>query len=781
MEEKKCLIQLQSPLNKSRKVFFLPNVLQEYSKFLTTPLELGKNKEKSKYIEQKEKEHTEDIMSKISFENKSVESKSQNKNQNQEETLHTPESQQKTNRQTSNDRSNTSKINIQITRLCRILEAVSISKGKDWTPSFNLQLKDNSMKLWLHTKTDCVASDLTCLKDSLKTFPMQKSWCSTSLIVPHPTNWQKTFLQSLPCSLQELTEGKDIREEKKTRKIPVHTKKNKKNQNNENGMITMKVRIFPNEEERKWIKQAQGDSRWYYNRVLECMKGIQAMTRDVEEDERKHKGEIKNMDNENNFIPTPLFPYYITKERLSQPREKDAPCIYKFRKGEQKGQLCPEKCEEKKFFCTKHKKHEGKIKKRTPRIQINSFNVEAVRRYMTHVVLKPWEVEEEQKGQIKTHMEYSYFFKQDHHDTHLLSPEDPDGTSILSRFRYGVLENLVRDFKSAMSNRSPDLVYKLKSKKDKNQIISTDGWIEPRKTMLPKILKHLKGRFSIGKKRISLENLQKVLKDENECHAYTILQETDQHRYFLLLPVSFDWFKRYKSEVKKIVPCESQTSNGSSRLDVASIDPGVHPFYYVYGLNHALMIGEDASSKLLVLMKQEDRFVSRIKRGTNVRTSRIHLRVLRKRIKNLVNELHWKTISFLTNTYKGILLPEFNVSEMLKGKKLKKSTKRQMQMLCFTKCKNRLIQRCKQTDTHIDIIPEYLTSKACGRCFNINWSLEGEKEWTCPSCHSVHIRDANSGRLIFLINVDHDILAKKLGSAQYQAPSSEAEKDIYIN
>ena len=54
-------------------------------------------------------------------------------------------------------------------------------------------------------------------------------------------------------------------------------------------------------------------------------------------------------------------------------------------------------------------------------------------------------------------------------------------------------------------------------------------------------------------------------------------------------------------------------------------------------------------------------------------------------VKNLVNELHWKTISFLIKNYDVILLPDFRVKQMVKGRKLAKITKRLMMMFSFYK------------------------------------------------------------------------------------------------
>ena len=59
-------------------------------------------------------------------------------------------------------------------------------------------------------------------------------------------------------------------------------------------------------------------------------------------------------------------------------------------------------------------------------------------------------------------------------------------------------------------------------------------------------------------------------------------------------------------------------------------------------------------------------------------------------VKNLIAELHWKTISFLIENYDTIILPDFRVSEMVRKKKLSRNTKRLMCMFSFFSFKEKL-------------------------------------------------------------------------------------------
>ena len=124
--------------------------------------------------------------------------------------------------------------------------------------------------------------------------------------------------------------------------------------------------------------------------------------------------------------------------------------------------------------------------------------------------------------------------------------------------------------------------------------------------------------------------------------------------------------------------------------------------------------------------------------------------ILWSKEKNLVAELHWKTISFLVENYDIILLPDFRVSQMIKGKKLARITKRLMQMFSFCSFKEKLKYKCSMYNKKLIIVDESYTSCTCGRCGNIKRTkLE---VYSCDECGLVIDRDATGSRNIFIKN-----------------------------
>ena len=76
--------------------------------------------------------------------------------------------------------------------------------------------------------------------------------------------------------------------------------------------------------------------------------------------------------------------------------------------------------------------------------------------------------------------------------------------------------------------------------------------------------------------------------------------------------------------------------------------------------------------------------------------------LLNEKIRNKVDEIHWKTINYLTNNYKNILLPSFEIQQMTKN--LHRKTNREMLFWSHYKFKQRLIWKCNLKNRNIKIV-----------------------------------------------------------------------------
>lgn len=121
-------------------------------------------------------------------------------------------------------------------------------------------------------------------------------------------------------------------------------------------------------------------------------------------------------------------------------------------------------------------------------------------------------------------------------------------------------------------------------------------------------------------------------------------------------------------------------------------------------------------------------------------------------MKNLVSELHWKTISFLIENYDTIILPDFRVSQMIKGKKLAKITKRLMCMFSFFSFKEKLKFKCNMYGKKLIIVDESYTSRTCGTCGFLN-NMKGKEQYKCIRCGLKIDRDVLGSRNILIKNI----------------------------
>ena len=89
-------------------------------------------------------------------------------------------------------------------------------------------------------------------------------------------------------------------------------------------------------------------------------------------------------------------------------------------------------------------------------------------------------------------------------------------------------------------------------------------------------------------------------------------------------------------------------------------------------------------------------------------------KVVNKKIKNLVNELHWKTINYLTKNYETVLIGNMSSKNIVsKNGNLNRMTKRIALHLNFYKFQERLKYKCNIRETKYGKIYEWLTSKMC--------------------------------------------------------------------
>ena len=186
---------------------------------------------------------------------------------------------------------------------------------------------------------------------------------------------------------------------------------------------------------------------------------------------------------------------------------------------------------------------------------------------------------------------------------------------------------------------------------------------------------------------------------------------------------------------------------------VVALDPGVRTFLTYFHECGFGWLGHHAINRIQRFCAYLDDLLSRADKAP--RHSRKNMRRaanrMRKRIRNLVDELHHKAARYLVDTFDIILLPTFETSEMTckSARKLNKKSVRQMLTLSHYKFKKFLKHKAKETGCKVVDVCEAYTSKTVSWNGEIKQTLGGRKVIKDSTGLKMD-RDLNGARGIFL-------------------------------
>ena len=297
-----------------------------------------------------------------------------------------------------------------------------------------------------------------------------------------------------------------------------------------------------------------------------------------------------------------------------------------------------------------------------------------------------------------------------------------------SRISRGAISKFTSSINSAISNFKNGNISKFDmkymSKKKPTEYLHFED------KQYPSFIRKIKSKYSYTTKDRKRVNMSFADIDTKK-RGIEIIYEKNTDKYYLHYPVERSWFpsndKRNDSQIK--------FSSLGDRI--ISLDPGIRKFLTGYNpTGESIIIGEGASLELTALLLENDKNPSVI---------------LRRKIKNLVEELHWKTITYLIENYDTIILPDFRVSQMIRSKKLNRMVKRLMCQFSFFQFKEKLKFKCSWYNKKLIIVDESYTSCTCTSCGFI-MDTKGKENLNCPSCNLDIDRDIAGSRNIFIKN-----------------------------
>jgi len=189
----------------------------------------------------------------------------------------------------------------------------------------------------------------------------------------------------------------------------------------------------------------------------------------------------------------------------------------------------------------------------------------------------------------------------------------------------------------------------------------------------------------------------------------------------------------------------------------ASLDPGVRTFMTLYSPDGlAIRFGHNDNIRLLRLCKHLDKLISKRSKTKGKKRRRL-LKAeqrIRYRVKNLVNDVHWKVINHLLKNFTDIVIPPFATKEMSQKTQrvITNKTSRCLYNWRHYNFRERLLQKAKSTGVNVFIRGEEFTTKTCTNCGHLN-NIKGKKVICCPKCLVTVDRDVSGSRNIFLKNV----------------------------
>jgi transposase len=322
--------------------------------------------------------------------------------------------------------------------------------------------------------------------------------------------------------------------------------------------------------------------------------------------------------------------------------------------------------------------------------------------------------------------------------------------SIHNRIPRGAVKMFVSNLNSSYSLHKGNLdnvTFKFKSKKANNKNLL---YFEDKS--YPKWISNIKGYYKTSQnKKISFQEIQKKIQNR----SITIKYDSLRNKYFLYWPVESEVIETQDNilfrPIKKTLPF--------TQKNIVSVDPGIRTFCTTYSSDGTITEICNENSLLYkyhnqILKCKEYKSLTLNNNIQNKRKNKsIDKKILKlyKRMKNKVEDLHWKSIHCLNNIGKTILYPSFHVKQMLMQEKFPDSIKRVMSSLCFYQFKSRLKNKLGK---RVIIVSEKMSSKTCCNCENVNNELGSNTVYKCIKCNMSIPRDWNGSVNILKMNVE---------------------------
>lgn len=303
------------------------------------------------------------------------------------------------------------------------------------------------------------------------------------------------------------------------------------------------------------------------------------------------------------------------------------------------------------------------------------------------------------------------------------------------------IKEAIKNYKSCFSNlKNKNIKFfkmKYKQKKEKKKVFS-----------IPKTAVRQKDERNILIYSTYIKEPIKLRKDK-------YLKTDKLFKYDGINIVSYDFNKWYIQIPIECVVSERDNQTIKTR-HICSLDPGGKSFQTIYGTDNKMVkIGLNDREKIRSILKRIYKLQSKQSEKSKKERKKISKQIYNRflKINNMVNEMHWKTINYLINSYDLIYLPSFETQRILKTLKHKES-KEILKYYQHFRFKERLKFKTSIIDgKNVLIVDEIYTSKTCTSCGEIKSDLGNKDIYNCSKCKISIDRDLNGARNILLKHI----------------------------
>lgn len=209
-------------------------------------------------------------------------------------------------------------------------------------------------------------------------------------------------------------------------------------------------------------------------------------------------------------------------------------------------------------------------------------------------------------------------------------------------------------------------------------------------------------------------------------------------------------YNKINNEYMLLIPNENKPQKVNNRNKIISLDPGLRTFMTGLSDKKIIKLGTDVNSKISRKLDKLDK----IKNNKNIsnKIKKKNETLINRKIHNMVDEVHWKCINYLTKNYDTVFLGDMSAKSIVNNKNSILSAS--MKVAClrsrYFEFRQRLEYKCNLNKVNYFLVNECYTSKICSLCGHYNDKLKGEKIYECPQCKISIDRDVNGCRNIFI-------------------------------